>query len=81
MGSKLSDLNDYLFAQMGRLSEKDLSAEALDQEVKRAAAIVGIADQVVHIADLQLKAAKLFSEHGAQILPMLPQIGKAADPA
>lgn len=75
MKNKLSDLNDHLFAQLERLSEEGISAEQIEQEAKRAEAIVRVADQITGNADLQLKAAKLFAEHGQGVLPMLPQIG------
>ena len=77
MKNKLTDLNDHLFAQLERLSDEDLDAEALEREVKRADAMVDVADKITANADLQLKAAKLFAEHGAVVLPHLPQIGAA----
>ncbi len=73
----MSDLNDHLFAQLERMSDEDMSAEKIADEAKRAEAIVSVADQITRNADLQLKAAKLFAEHGNQILPMLPQIGQS----
>lgn len=75
MKNKLSDLNNHLFAQLERLSEEGISAEKIEQEAKRAEAIVTVADQITRNADLQLKAAKLFADHGQAVLPMLPQIG------
>lgn len=75
MKNKLSDLNDHLFAQLERLSDEGLDAEKLEHEVKRAEALVAVADQITGNADLQLKAAKLFAEHGGAVLPMLPAIG------
>ncbi len=78
MKNRLSDLNNHLFAQLERLSSDTLSTEEIAQEVKRTEAIVSVSDQIVGNAELQLKAAKLFSEHGEAILPMLPLIGKAA---
>ncbi len=75
--NRLSDLNDHLFALLERLSDEGLSAEDLETEVKRAQAIVGVADRITATAATQLTAAKLFAEHGAAVLPMLPQIGKA----
>ncbi|WP_312532035.1 hypothetical protein [Paracoccus sp. (in: a-proteobacteria)] len=77
MKNKLGDLNNHLFAQLERLADEDLSADQIDQEVKRAGAIVTLADQVINTANLQLKAAKLFAEHGDAIMPMLPKIGKS----
>ncbi|RYH04099.1 hypothetical protein EU805_01635 [Salipiger sp. IMCC34102] len=73
--NKLTDLNDHLFAQMERLSDESLTPDQIDAEVKRAAAMVGVADQISGNAELQLKAAKLFADHGSSVLPMLPQIG------
>lgn len=77
--NKLTDLNDHLFAQMERLSDESLSDEDIDKEVKRAGALVSVADKITSNADLQLKAAKLFAEHGQTVLPHLPQIGGRAE--
>lgn len=77
MTNKLSDLNNHLFAQLDRMAAAEMTAEQIETEVKRAEAIVSLADQVTRNADLQLKAAKLFAEHGSQVLPMLPHIGKS----
>lgn len=80
MKNKLGDLTNHLFAQLERLSDEDQTAEQIDAEVKRAGAIVQVADKVIGNARLQLDAAKLFAEHGNTILPMLPQIGKTVEP-
>lgn len=77
MKNKLGDLNNHLFAALERLSDEDMTAEQIEQEVKRASAIVAVADTIISNADTQLKAAKLWAEHGQQIMPMLPQIGRA----
>ncbi|GHC22448.1 hypothetical protein GCM10007291_22380 [Gemmobacter nanjingensis] len=78
MSGKLSDLNDHLFAQLGRLST-ELTPEQIEAEVARTNAIVAVAEQITEGANLQLKAAKLYHDAGAGILPMLPQIGKAVE--
>ncbi len=75
MKNKMSDLNNHLFAQLERLAVKNMTPEQIESEVKRTDAIVSLADQVSRNADLQLKAAKLYAEHGAAVLPHLPQIG------
>lgn len=64
MKNKMSDLNNHLFAQLERLSEEELTGEALDREVKRADAIVAVSEQIVAGVDLRLKAAKIIAEHG-----------------
>lgn len=77
MTNSLSDLNKHLFDQLDRMASGDMTPEQIETEVKRAEAIVSIADSVSRNADLQLKAAKLFAEHGQGVLPHLPQIGQA----
>lgn len=73
--NKLSDLNDHLFMQLERLSDENMTAEHIEQEVKRTDAIVSVSDQIVGNAELKLKAARLYADHGDTIMPMLPQIG------
>lgn len=75
--NKLGDLNNHLFAQLDRLMKSDISADELQQEIDRTAALVDVADRITENAKLQLGAAKLFAEHGHQVLDMLPQIGKS----
>lgn len=75
MKNKMSDLNNHLFAQLERLADEEMSVEKIDQEVKRTEAIVKVSENIVRNADLQLKAAKLFAEHGNAVMPLLPQIG------
>jgi hypothetical protein len=78
MKNKMNDLNNHLFAQLERLGEEDLSPEQIEQEVKRTGALVSIADQITGNAELQLKAAKLYAEHGDTIVNRLPQIGSSS---
>lgn len=77
MKNKLGDLNNHLFAALERLSDEDMTPEQIDQEAKRAAAIVGVADKIIGNANTQLTAAKLWAEHGQAIMPMLPKVGSA----
>lgn len=75
MKNKMTDLTDHLFAQLERLGDEDLTPEQIATEAERAKAIVSVADNITANADLQLKAAKLYAEHGDTLLPMLPKIG------
>lgn len=73
--NKMSDLNDHLFAALERLNDEQATVEDIEREAKRAEAIVTLADQIVSGHRLSLDAARLFAQHGAAVLPMLPQIG------
>lgn len=75
MSNSLQDLNKHLFDQLARLSDPNLDAEQMELEAKRAEAIVAISDQSTKIADLSIKAAKLYAENGNAVLNMLPKIG------
>lgn len=79
MKNKLSDLNDHLFMQLERLGDEELTAEKIEQEAKRAEAIVEVADQIIRNADLQLKAATLLANNGYHFEPHLQQIAPNAE--
>lgn len=67
MKNKLTDLNNHLFAQLERLSDEGLTPEQIEQEAKRADAVVAVADQIVRGADLQLKAVTILANHGERV--------------
>ena len=55
MKNKLTDLNDHLFMQMERLNDDDLKGDALQQEIRRAESMVGVAEQIISNGALALK--------------------------
>jgi len=81
MKNKLTDLNNHLFAQLERLSDEDLSSEQIEQEVKRAEAVVSVSDQIVRNADLQLKAVTILANHGARVGHHLTMLEDRQQPA
>lgn len=74
MKNKLVDLNNHLFAQLERLGEEDLTAEQLEQEVRRTDAMVAVSTQILLNADLSVQAAKLVAEYGGNFERVLPMI-------
>lgn len=74
MKNRLIDLNNHLFSQLERLTEENLTAEQIEQEVKRSEAIIGVSEQIIRNSDLSLKAASLVANHGDRFKPMLPTI-------
>lgn len=81
MSNTLTELNRHLFAALDRLDVEQLTPDQIEVEAKRAAAIVEVADRITENAKVQLAAAKLYAEHGAQIVPMLPMIGNGTKKA
>ena len=74
MRNRLIDLNNHLFSQLERLTEEGITAEQIEQEVKRSDAIVAVSEQIIRNSDLSLKAATLVANHGDRFKPMLPSI-------
>lgn len=72
MKNRLSDLNNHLFAQLERLSDEELTPDQIEQEAKRGEAIVQVADTIIRNAALQIQAAKIAFEGGADPVPYLP---------
>lgn len=77
MGTKttLNDLNEYLFQEMDRLTNEDLSAEDLEKEIKRSDALQKIAKSVIDNGSLALQAKKHLDEYGQGDNVKLPLIG------
>lgn len=59
MKNKLVDLNNHLFAELERLSDEDLTGDALEEEIERANAICGVSTQIIANGQLALNAEKL----------------------
>lgn len=59
MKRSLADLNEYLFDELDRLSNEDLSGDELSLEVNRSNAITRIAERVIASADIAIRALKL----------------------
>lgn len=80
--NRLSDLNDHLFAQMERLPEEGLQSEKIDQEHKRAEAMVAVADQIIRNAAMQLQAARMVTDFdGSDPRPYLSMMKDVTPPA
>lgn len=62
--NNLSDLSDVLYEQLYKLSDKDLTDEKLEQQLKRTEAIRGVADTIIKNGELQFKALKMAADVG-----------------
>ena len=65
MGGILSDLNEYLFEQMDRLSNDDLSGDELDMEIRRAKSITNTATAIINNVDLAFRVKQHMDEYGS----------------
>ena len=74
MKNKLSDLNNHLFAQLERLGDEDLSAEALSAEIERARSVSMIAKNITENARTIIDAATLQMEWQGKSMPAIDQL-------
>lgn len=52
----LNDLNNFLFGQLERLDNPDMTPEELETEIKRSEAMTDVAEQVIKNANTVLAA-------------------------
>lgn len=60
MGTRntLGDLTNHLFAELERLDDESLSIDDMRNEIERARAMTGVAQQVIASANTMLRAAE-----------------------
>jgi len=63
MKHTLGDLNAYLFEQLDALSNADLTAEELQNEISRSKAVGSIAKDIISNASLVLDAKKAYEDN------------------
>lgn len=71
--NKLSDVNDYLFAQLERFDDENLTGDALKLEIEKSRQIVAVSSQIIKNAKVLLDAVKVANDGGIKVIP--PQFG------
>ena len=64
MKNTLTDLNNYLFESIERLTDDELKPEELDMEIKRSEAVQKVAKTIIENGSLALQAKKHLDEYG-----------------
>ena len=64
MKNTLMDLNNYLFEQIERLNDDDLSEDELERELKKADSIVKVSEKIIENGELAFKTMKHMDEYG-----------------
>lgn len=63
MKNKISDLNNYLFEEIERLTD-DMNDKEFDKAIKRSDAVVKVAKTIIDNGSLALQTIKHFNELG-----------------
>ena len=79
MKNSLVDLNEYLFEQLDRLTNDDLTSEELETELKRAKTVSQIASNIVNSTAVILDAQKHKDEYYGRGLDNVPGILKIGE--
>lgn len=72
--NKLTDLNDYLFEQMKKLSDPKLSKDEVLLEIQKAEAMTNVADTIIKNGELTLKTAVVMARMNGDNTPKIPQM-------
>ena len=64
MKNTLTDLNNYLFEQLERLNDDELTPEQMDREIKKTDSIVRISEKIIQNGELAFKTMKHMDEYG-----------------
>ena len=72
--NKLMDLNDYLFEELQRLNNRDLTQDQLNMEIKISKQIVSVSQTIINNASLLFQAKKHFDSQKVEnneVAPLL----------
>lgn len=64
MKNTLTDLNNYLFETLERLTDDSMSEEDMEREITRSKAVTAVAGTIIKNGELALKAVKHVEEYG-----------------
>jgi hypothetical protein len=64
MKNTLADLNNYLFEQLERLNDDELTDDQLERELKKTDNIVKISEKIIQNSELAFKTMKHMDEYG-----------------
>ena len=64
MKNTLSDLNNYLFETLERLTDDDMTEDEMQKEITRSQAVTSVAEVIVHNGELALKTMERLNEYG-----------------
>lgn len=64
MKNTLEDLNNYLFEQLERLNDDNLSKEDFEKERKKTDSIVKVAEKIIQNGELEFRIIQHMDEYG-----------------
>lgn len=74
MKNTLADLNNYLFEQLERLNDDDMTDDDVERELKKTDAVVKVSEQIIQNGQLALKTMIHMDEYGYTKHDKVPQM-------
>jgi hypothetical protein len=66
MKNTLTDLNNYLFETLERLTDADMTEEQMKKEIVRSQAVTSVATTIIQNGELALKTIKHLNDYGIE---------------
>ena len=64
MKNTLMDLNNYLFEQIERLNDEDLTDEELERELRKTDSIVKVSEKIIQNGELAFRTMQHMDQYG-----------------
>ncbi len=64
MKNTLTDLNNYLFEELEKLMDDEITGEELDREIKKADTMVKVSEKIIQTGELAYRTMKHMDEYG-----------------
>lgn len=74
MKNTLTDLNNYLFEQIERLNDDELSDEQLERELKKTDGIIKVSETIIRNGELAFKAIQHADQYGYGSQKTMPKM-------
>lgn len=69
MKNTLTDLNNYLFEQLERLNDDELTDEQLEKELRKTDSIVKVSEKIIQNGELAFKTMQHMDSYGYNAAP------------
>ena len=74
MKNTLTDLNNYLFEQMERLTDDSLTEDQLELELKKTDGIIKVSETIIHNGELAFRVIQHADQHGYGTQKNMPKM-------
>jgi hypothetical protein len=66
MKNTLTDLNNYLFETLEKITDDDMTGEQMEKEIVKSKAVTAVAATIIQNGELALKTMKHLNEYGIE---------------